>query len=91
MAAIDPAAPPSPAATHYALASVVVENTKMIKLLVLIALAVTVYSAWDGQIRDIPGISAESMAKLRKMLDAAADAHREKMKQMRRERGKPTA
>ncbi|KAK6753746.1 hypothetical protein RB195_013000 [Necator americanus] len=88
----------------------------MIKLLVLIALAVTVYSAWDGQIRDIPGISAESMAKLRKMLDprpanreafkkvmkewrstlsaaegAAADAHREKMKQMRRQRGKPTA
>ncbi|KAK6753743.1 hypothetical protein RB195_012997 [Necator americanus] len=41
----------------------------MMKFLVLIALAVTVYSAWDGNVPNIPGISAENMAKLRQMLN----------------------
>ncbi|KAK6753745.1 hypothetical protein RB195_012999 [Necator americanus] len=53
----------------------------MMKLLVLIVLAVTVYSAWNGTMPDIPGISAESMAKLREMLNPRP-ANREAFKQV---------
>ncbi|ETN78028.1 hypothetical protein RB195_012994 [Necator americanus] len=53
----------------------------MKKLLVLIALMVTVYSAWDGKTPDIPGISAESMKKLREML-TPRPANKEAFKQV---------
>ncbi|ETN78029.1 hypothetical protein NECAME_02988 [Necator americanus] len=47
----------------------------MMKLFILIALAVTVFSASDGNMPDIPGVSAENMAKLRQMLNPRPANH----------------
>ncbi|VDM79686.1 unnamed protein product [Strongylus vulgaris] len=40
----------------------------MMKLVVLVALAATVFATWDGQVEDIPGVSAQNMEKLRELL-----------------------
>ncbi|EYC01558.1 hypothetical protein Y032_0106g3756 [Ancylostoma ceylanicum] len=38
------------------------------KIFVLVALAVAVFAHWDGEIPDVPGISATSMEKLRQLM-----------------------
>ncbi|KAK6753742.1 hypothetical protein RB195_012996 [Necator americanus] len=48
----------------------------MMKLLVLIVLAITVFGLPpDGNMPDIPGVSTESMAKLRQMLNPRPANH----------------
>ncbi|KHJ83461.1 hypothetical protein OESDEN_16842 [Oesophagostomum dentatum] len=40
----------------------------MLKLIVLVALAAVACANWDGEIKDIPGVSAANMDKLRQLL-----------------------
>ncbi|KHJ83065.1 hypothetical protein OESDEN_17239, partial [Oesophagostomum dentatum] len=41
----------------------------MLKLVVLVALAAVACATWDGEIKDIPGVSAANMDKLRQLLN----------------------
>ncbi|RCN48271.1 hypothetical protein ANCCAN_05686 [Ancylostoma caninum] len=56
----------------------------MMKIFVLAALAVAVFANWNGEIPDVPGISATSMDQLRQMMTprpATKEEFKQKMEQ----------
>ncbi|KAL6741042.1 hypothetical protein Aduo_014338 [Ancylostoma duodenale] len=52
----------------------------MMKIFVLAALAVAASANWNGEIPDVPGVSATSMEKLRQLM-TPAPANKEEFKQ----------